>query len=298
VLDTGIDLDHPYLDEENIEGRNWMDPAQPHDLTDAHGHGTHIAGLILEYVTHSKLYVAKVTDGKDTNPQILARVSHRKHFMLQRTCSRAQAIDDAVSQNIDIISISIGFSERVPGYDLLEKAIDRAHAAHILVFAAASNDGGNAGRAFPSRHDNVFCIHSTDAKGDRSSFSPTPERNESNFATVGEAVESNWPRHLCTDESSVMKVKSGTSFATPIAASIAAFLLLYARAYLSPDEAQLMKRHSVIKSVLREISATTGARADRDGYQYLFLNECGDNFFGKGEEYINAHLRDAIKTSG
>jgi subtilisin family serine protease len=174
----------------------------------------------------------------------------------------------------------------------------RAYFADVLIFAAASNGGGNKGRAYPVRDKHVFCIHSTDALGNRSIFSPTPERNAYNFATVGEAVQSFWPKHLCNPDEAAVKTKSGTSFATPIAASIAAFLLLYARVNLAtePEIAKGLKGYQAMESLLFEVCQSSRPKTDRDGYQYLFLSRYPDSFFGEdrnGEE-INNRFRRCI----
>ncbi|KAF2025168.1 subtilisin-like protein, partial [Setomelanomma holmii] len=219
VLDTGLDSGNPLVEvhADRIRHHNWFDKSKGSDIADTNGHGTHTAALILDYIPDAEVYVSKVTDGKHLDPNIIALVLAVK------------AVDHAITEKVDILSISIGFPQRVPGYEVLQSAIDRAHAAHVLVFAAASNGGGNNDRTFPARHDHVFCVHSTDSRGNRSTFSPTPEHNNVNFATTGEAIESAWPVHLCDDKDDLQKMKSGTSYATPIAASIASFLLLYAR---------------------------------------------------------------------
>jgi subtilisin family serine protease len=205
--------------------------------------------------------------------------------------SHSQAIDYAVEQHFDIISISIGFPQKVPGYKDLELAIERAVSARVLIFAAASNGGGNNDRAYPARESHVFCIHSTDAKGTRSKFSPTAENFVYNFATIGEAVESFWPTNMCADGEQAVRVKSGTSFATPIAAAIAAFLLLYARVHLEPEQATRLKRYAAMESLLHEVSKGARAKKDRDDYQYLFLSRHPDTFFGREEEEINNSFR-------
>jgi len=79
VLDTGIDMDNSCIEAHGnrISGHNWRKEPKTTKLKDLHGHGTHIAGLILDLIPHSELYVAKVTDGGDTacNPQTLAQAS-------------------------------------------------------------------------------------------------------------------------------------------------------------------------------------------------------------------------------
>jgi subtilisin family serine protease len=78
VLDTGIDLYNSCIEAhaDRITGHNWLKEPKLKKLKDLHGHGTHIAGLILDWIPHSELYVAKVTDGRDTtcSPQTLAKV--------------------------------------------------------------------------------------------------------------------------------------------------------------------------------------------------------------------------------
>jgi hypothetical protein len=53
-----------------------------------------------------------------------------------------KAIDHAIDVwKVDIISMSFGFPKPAQDYEVLESAIRRAHQAHILMFAAASNGG-------------------------------------------------------------------------------------------------------------------------------------------------------------
>lgn len=128
-----------------------------------------------------------------------------------------------------MITISFGYPSRPTGHPVLEDAIRRVHFKNVLMFAAASNNGGNRGRAFPARQDEVICIHATDGYGNPSSFNSSPMKDHDNFSTLGEDVESAWPVRLGKPTShGVCKTrKFGTSFATPIAAGIAAFLLQF-----------------------------------------------------------------------
>lgn len=116
-----------------------------------------------------------------------------------------------------MISLSFGFRELVPN---IQSEIDKALSSGILVFAAASNDGGNSGRAYPARHEGVFCIHSATSEGNKTPFNPTPRKAEDNFAVLGDCIQSSWLK----DE---RKYMSGTSFATPVAVAIAAFIFAY-----------------------------------------------------------------------
>ncbi|KAJ5494665.1 Peptidase S8/S53 subtilisin/kexin/sedolisin [Penicillium fimorum] len=290
ILDTGIDHTHPDVDAsiEQVKGvYNWMNEKLVKRIDDYNGHGTFIAGLLLEYSPDADLYISKVSDGRPCSPSIIAKI-------MKETDISTKAIDYAVNEwQVDFISMSFGFPSReIEGYDELESAIQRAYAANVLLFAAASNSGANSDRAFPARDENVICIHSTDANGNRSSFSPTALADTLNLATVGEDVESSWPKHLCEDSSGI-KHRSGTSYATPIAVAIAAFLLQYAQIYI-PDKAFMLKRQSKMKAMLRIISKNSLDSRTRDDYHFVALNGSPDNLFGKGREHINNVLRDII----
>ena len=196
---------------------------------------------------------------------------------------------------VDIISMSFGFPTRnISGYDEIETAIKDAHCIDVLLFAAASNGGANHDRTWPARDEHVFCIHSTDAKGNRSKFSPTAVYDNINFATVGEAIESAWPVQLCDPSAELVKYKSGTSFATPIAAGIAAFLLEYAKLYLSEAQLGRLKRHSGMKSVLGKMAKKAESSMNRDDYCYLALSLHPDNLFGKSEAFIKSTIEELL----
>lgn len=130
-----------------------------------------------------------------------------------------QAFNHALDDwNVDIVIMSFGYHVRGL-YRLFEEALSRARKfwpkKDVLLFAAASNEGGNSPRTYPARFDNVFCINSCDGNGDGSGFNPTPVEKEDNYCILGQDI-------LAADP----KVRvSGTSYAAPIAASLAASLI-------------------------------------------------------------------------
>jgi hypothetical protein len=121
--------------------------------------------------------------------------------------------------------MSLGFDQVDPA---ISEAVKHAHTQDVIMCAATANHGGNKSIAFPaSLHHMVLGINSTDGLGNPSPFNPSPGPLRENFSVLGEAVTSQWPKKL--DGSTTTKCKSGTSFATPIAAGIIATLLHYAK---------------------------------------------------------------------
>lgn len=183
-----------------------------------------------------------------------------------------------------MISMSFGFGQEI---EAISRAINYATdgSRPMLVFAAASNTGGNDHVQWPASHDRVICIHATDGDGNKYGLNPTPENKPHEFATLGCSVES-WlgPGNRAS--------KSGTSVATPIAAGIAAMTIDYMRAkrdrYLDHTVSEHNHDPATRQSVrnwqaasyddnLRRLGLCGGMSAvfslmagrSRDGYQYI-----------------------------
>ncbi|KAK4221905.1 peptidase S8/S53 domain-containing protein, partial [Podospora fimiseda] len=285
ILDTGLDLTHPDMKArmERIKGQyNWLSDKHPTAVHDRNGHGTFATGLLMDYAPHAEIFIGKIAENKPSCPRTIAN-----------------AINYAVSVwKVDMISMSFGFPTCVvERYEELEKALQNAKMNNVLLFAAASNSGGRLDLAYPAREDCVIAVYSTDTNGNRSTFSPTAASQGVSLATVGEAVESAWPVHLCDEERNPNSIdyKSGTSYATPILTGIAAFLLLYARINL-PVKAESMKKLRRMRDVLVRV-AEKGAnrgRKLRDEYHFVDLSLYNDCLFGKDKVYINSVLSDLL----
>lgn len=307
ILDTGIDMDHQDVEArcEHIKGKYDWTSERPNRVIDQHGHGTHTANLVMDYAPDAELYVAKIARTKPADPRTIAKVCFPFGFNLP-SLNSIQAINWAVKMKVDIISMSFGFpTKEIDGYSELEQTIQDAYSKGVLLFAAASNDGANKGVSYPARDRHVFGVYSTDANGNRSSFSPTARTNTVNFATIGEAVESAWPDYLVNDddedenaEDGARKHKSGTSFATPIAVGIAAFVLMYGRLNLKAEDIERLKRYAGMNAVLQKVAETSDGSRDRNGYFYLALNRYDDKLFGsEDEDYIKRTIVHTLHNS-
>jgi len=159
---------------------------------------------------------------------------------------------------VDIISMSLGFDQLYPP---ISNAIKHAYGQDVIMLAAAANHGGNKGIAFPANlHSMVLGVNSTDGLGNPSPFTPSPDSLRENFSVLGEGVYSQWPKKLGGPK---MR-KAGTSFATPIAAGIAATLLHYAKVkFPGCDDS---KRFGNVGKMRAMLSKMTDKRSN---YEYL-----------------------------
>ncbi|KAK2778722.1 pfs domain-containing protein [Colletotrichum kahawae] len=278
ILDTGIDKKHPGAPQLIKKVRNWMNQA-PKDAHDTNGHGTATGCLLYEYAPDAEFYIAKVSDAEPASPEIIA-----------------QAIIHAVDKwNVDIISMSFGYpTNQNQGYQKLRDSIDHASSKHVLLFAAASNNGRNSGIAFPAREEKVIAVRATNNRGKLSSFSPTPCRGTVNLATIGKAVSvaslGNGPSNQCPAH----EIRSGTSYATPIVAGMAAFLLLYTRKKM-PDLESRVKDPRIMKLLFQEVARVGNVALD--DYDYVYMSLSQDRLFGKKKEYVEDKIRDILKHS-
>ncbi|UKZ62537.1 uncharacterized protein TrAtP1_003782 [Trichoderma atroviride] len=244
VLDTGIDTTDMMIRSASgsrIKGkRSWV--GSNNNFEDEYGHGTHVTRLLLKMAPAAEIFVAKITTNKTVDVKDMERI--------------AEAIDCAVKEwKVHIISMSFGFEKK---NQAIEAAIGRASQADILMFAAASNEGGNKKtRSRPGLSQKVICIHACDGKGNKGAMNPNPERDKYNFSALGVAVPSIWKKKLV--------YKSGTSFATPIAAAFAANILEFAnfKCKLGEEDKKLLYRQDGMQAVFRAMSIP------RDNYNYL-----------------------------
>ncbi|RDW89522.1 hypothetical protein BP6252_01554 [Coleophoma cylindrospora] len=224
VLDTGLDEEHAaiqgrlQLHDSTICGRRSFIDHTP-NIIDAVGHGTAVCDILLR-VAKVDLFVAKISETANFDSDTPQRV--------------AKAIEFATSEkdwNVNIMVLSFGFEKADTA---IQKAVNEAHSKGKIIFAAASNSAHlhqvHKRVSFPARMESsgaVISIRSVTGRNILSNFSPrpVPSSPDRNFMTLGEGIKAAWSSTSSLGQPNPIKYVSGTSFATPLAAGIAACVL-------------------------------------------------------------------------
>jgi subtilisin family serine protease len=250
VIDSGVDLAHPALknvffrnekeipnngidDDQNglIDddvGYNFVDENSSPD--DAFGHGTHVAGLLnnmwsqqgtLGGAFNARLRILKALDAKGRSNSI----------------DLARAIAAAIQGQADIMNCSWGGG---PETQILRDAFAAARENNILIFSSAGNDGLNSDQfpQIPKKFPGVSVIGAATAAKKRARFSNWGKSSVTLFAP-GADIYSTLPKGQFGE-------KSGTSMASPIAASIASLVLGTVRS-LQPDWSPSQQAREVLE---------------------------------------------------
>jgi len=169
---------------------------------------------------------------------------------------------------VDIISISWGFDTTQPK---IEEALKLASSKDILIFASASNDGRNKkDLCFPAKLSFVFAIGAADVNGTDAGFSPPRLTNDYQYSVLGVGV-SGKSSNVATKcdpsdqqgRSFSSRVKSGCSFATPIAVGITALLLSFLRSY------ELCPRGPAVRSTITKLFLAISSASKNKDYRNL-----------------------------
>ena len=203
VIDSGIDLNHPAF-QSALVGQSdmwdWVDAdSTPQDLkgtgtNHGYGHGTAVAGIILQVAPKAKIMPLRVLDaaGEGDTANVIA------------------AIDYAVAHGAKVINLSLGTD-----YDKsLDNTIKSATKAGVFVIASSGNTGdGNI--TYPASDALIkgswgemsLGVGSSDINDKKSGFSTYGDSLE--MTAIGEKVSSPAPGGL-------MGVWNGTSMAAPM----------------------------------------------------------------------------------
>ncbi|WP_082234524.1 S8 family peptidase [Halobacillus massiliensis] len=203
VIDSGVDYNHPDLNDKTIRGYDFVDyDYYPMDLN---GHGTHVAGTAAAETNN-----AQGVAGMAPNTRVLA-----VRALGADGSGSLTAISDAIrysaDQGAEVINLSLGCDCDT---QTLKNAVDYAWSKGSVVVAAAGNDGVST-TFEPASYANVIAVGAVDRYDRRASFS-----NYGTWVDVtapGVDIASTVPNNGYA-------YMSGTSMASPHVAGLAGLL--------------------------------------------------------------------------
>ena len=233
VIDSGADLDHPDL-EGAIEGGANCVPGSAraeNDFGPDGAHGTHVAGTIAASGT-APTGVRGIAPGVKLR---IYRVFEDGNEGSGSSFAVIDAIDRAITDQCDIINLSLGFEPGVTD-DGISDALTKARNHGILAVAAAGNDG-RLPVGFPGSDANCVAVSaigrkglfpntSTDVAEVASPFGNDPMDFVAGFSNVGSDLDAAGSGvGVVSTFPGGYGPMSGTSMASPSVAGVAARLL-------------------------------------------------------------------------
>lgn len=203
VLDSGIDSKHPDISEAVVKEYRVSSIGKEEGNT---LHGTAVAGIIAGSPSHDKGVL-----GVAVNAHILSvDVTDAKNGVMEID-ALIEGIRYAISQNVDIISISAGVKEDVKQ---LHAAIKEAYDAGIVIVAAAGNFMKDD-MLYPAKYPEVIAAGALSKDGTISS--PTGRLPKNVVYLPGENI-------VTTRNEAGYTGIDGTSAATPILSGVIALM--------------------------------------------------------------------------
>ncbi len=224
IIDTGVDVGHPELSGQTVEGKSFVDaldpahPGQRGSVLDGAGHGTHVAGIVA--AAENGVGITGVAPRCRIMP--VKTLDHEERGFASDV---AAGIMYAVDHGARVMNLSLG---SYGGSRVLERAVARAIDRGVVVVAAMGNDrmdpelGYGAAPSYPAALPGVIAVAAHDETGRICSFS-----NAGRWVTLaapGEAIWSTFPREG-SDPGAPLELLSGTSMATPFVSGVVALLL-------------------------------------------------------------------------
>lgn len=156
VVDSGVDLSHPDLQANLIDGYDFADnSAIPQDRI---GHGTTVAGL-LGAVASNGIGVTGLAPGIKIMP-LKTSPDSGPHAGEPLSSAVAQAIDYAVAHGAGIINLSLTITTET---EVVRQAVQEALDKGVIVVAAAGNEHSAVG--FPANMPGVIAVANTQDDG-------------------------------------------------------------------------------------------------------------------------------------
>jgi subtilisin family serine protease len=226
VIDTGVQRDHPDLDDRLLTGFDFVgdDPVEEgdedDDPTDGNGHGTHVTGIVAANRDNDE-GITGVAPGARVLPLRVLDDDGAGY-----ADDTIKAVDRAIDSGVHVINLSLG--DFLPLQSTLfddpdyRAVLQRAVGAGIVVVIAAGNNG--LPKCENPNVEGIVCVGAVDNTRARSAFSSFGS-NVDLMAPGGSGLGGSAEDVLSTYTGSGYESISGTSQAAPHVAGVAALLV-------------------------------------------------------------------------
>lgn len=217
ILDTGVDFNHPDLDDKLLP--NGYDYANDDsDPTDDHWHGTHVAGIAAAETNNGEGIAGVAWNCQILPIKVVFVPADPLEDPYALTSWIADGIRYAVDSGAHVINLSVGGSTPAQSEML---AIQYAFDNDVVVVSAAGNDGGAV--LYPAAYDTIIMgVAATDFDDQWLSWSNTGP--EIDVSAPGETIFSLYPTNLVSPPFLPYAWASGTSASAPHVAGLAALI--------------------------------------------------------------------------
>lgn len=208
IIDTGVDYTHPDLKDRIVDtSLNFSSSGKQNNSMDDQGHGTMVAGIVMQNTTDNvkiKPYKVLNKDGKCATSQIISVVNH------------ILAEKDAPA----VINLSLGGeSNKLDQEEKVQKSlIESLIGKGCTVVVAAGNESSDAGNYSPSNISNVITVSASTSKNTKSPYS--------NYGGVVDIAAPGDNIYTTNLGGGYISSHSGTSFSAPFVTAAAATVLM------------------------------------------------------------------------
>lgn len=208
VIDSGVDYTHPDLKGRIVDtSLNFSSSGKTDSSMDDQGHGTMVAGIVMQNTTDNvkiKPYKVLNKDGKCATSQIISVVNH---ILAEKNAP-------------NVINLSLGgeYDELDPFEKTLRSLIESLVGKGCTVVVAAGNESSDAGNFSPSNINSVITVSASTSGNEKSYYS--------NFGSVVDIAAPGDNIYTTNLGGGYISSHSGTSFSAPFVTAAAATVLM------------------------------------------------------------------------